>query len=180
MKCLKTEMMFNYLNDEMKEETKKSVREHLENCKKCQTKLAIVKKEIQLISDNLSLLEPTKIPDKHFVVPSYTKKRKKSFNTKFTFSVLPAIDIKKGLAFSAIILCLLTCLLLKKKSTSAYEEVVNHVVSMELSFMADPKQDLNENSLYMSVFDGEKMQLQIVRTSGTGETISHSIIPFNK
>jgi len=180
MKCLSENKIFDYLNQELSKDEKKFITEHIESCEKCRSKQIAVQSNIQLVNVKLDLLEPTNIPKEPFVVPVEKTKREQSIYRKILFPSLPFVNWKRALAFSTITICLIFGFLLKNKSEPNYEEICNHVVSIELSFMADPKQDLNENSLYMSFFDGEKMQLEIVRTSDTGKAISRDIIPLNQ
>ncbi len=180
MKCLSKNKIFDYLNEELKEDEKKYAIEHLKNCKKCRNKQMAVQSNIQLVSEKLELLEPTKIPKDPIVVQAEKTIKEKPIYHKTQFSISHFVTWKRALAFSMITIFLIFGFLLKNKSEPNYEEIYNHVVSIELSFMADPKQDLNENSLYMSFFDGKKMQLEIVRTSDTGKAISREIIPLNK
>lgn len=98
---------------------------------------------------------------------------------KKIFSISPFFDWKKALAFSMVAVCLILGLFLKKKSKPDYGEIFQHVVSLEQSFMADPKQDLNDNVFYISYFDEKKMQVEIIRASETGKTISRIVIPLN-
>lgn len=176
MKCLNKEIIFNYLNKQLNEDLKKRIAEHLENCTKCQNKYATVQKNIQLVNENLALLEPDQILEKPFVVP--TKEIKRHYQKKI-FSISPLLDWKKALAFSTVAICLIFVFFLNKKSKPDYEEIFQHVVSIEKSFMADPKQDIIDNVFYISRYDKEKQQVEIIRASETGETISQDVIPLN-
>ena len=176
MRSLNKEIIFNYLNKELNEDMKKNVAEHLESCKKCQKKYIAVQKNTQFVTENLALLEPDRVPEKPFIVPANEVKR---HYQKKIFSISPFLGWKKALAFSTVAICLIISSFLFKKSKPDYEEILHHVVSIEQSFIADPKQDLNHNAFYISHFDEQKMQVEIFKVSETGETISHDVIPLN-
>ncbi len=176
MKCLNREIIFNYLNKELNEDLKKRVAEHLESCKKCQNRYVAVQQNIQFVNENLALLEPERIPEKPFIVPAKAIDR---YYQKKILSISPFFDWKKALVFSTVAICLIMSFFLKKTSRPDYREIFQHVVAIEQSFMADPKQDLNDDAFYISCFDEEKMQVEIIRTSKKGKTISHEVIPLN-
>ena len=163
----------------MKKDERNYIVEHHESCEKYLNKLIAVQRTIQLVTNKLDLLEPTIIPEKAFVVPTETIKRKKSFYQKKISFVSPLLNWKRALAFSAIAACLIIGFLFKTKSKPNYEKIFAHVVEMEQSFMSDSKKDYNENVFYISSFDKEKKQVEIIRTSREGEIISREKIQLN-
>ena len=177
MKCLKKNKIFDYLNEELNGEEKKNVIEHLEKCEKCRNKQMAVQDKIQLVKEKLDLLESMNIPEKSFVIPAEKSISEQSVFKKIRFSSPPILNWKSALAVSTVFLCLIFGFLLKHKTKPNYEEMFLHVVAMEQSFMSDAKADYNENAFYISSFDEEKKQVEIIRTSNNGETISQKKFP---
>ena len=173
-------MIFNYINEEINERKLTSIAKHIENCEKCKTKYFTLQEKIKLVNSEFNLLKPMIIPQKPFVVPSGIFKDKKysirNVIESYVFT-MQSIKYKKAITIPILVICLFLVFVLQKKTQPDYGELSKHIAVIEQSFIADPKQALNENCFFVTSFDEEKKQIEILqKKSDTGKNISRNTI----
>lgn len=179
--CLNEYIIFNYINKELDEARSTSVAQHLADCDRCRNAYHTLRNKIRFVQEKLTCLAPDMVPEMPFVIPeAQTKKRKRSYPAKMfsLFRNASRPGWKKAIVFSALAACLLVLLFLADKSRPDYAGMFQHIVVNEQFYLAEPKQDLDDTSFYISFFDKEKMQVEIIRTTTGGETMSLVVIPL--
>jgi hypothetical protein len=156
---------------EQTSEQKNASEKHILECPKC----AKIYKQTKTFSGVYE--DKSDIPFPHWGKSWQVISERVFEKKRFTLEFIPRHKVV--FAVVASLLIFIFGVLLKNKSAPNYEEIFTHVVAMEQSFMSDAKADYNENVFYISSFDEEKKQVEIVRSSPTGENISKEKIPLN-
>ena len=76
MKCVNNKIIFNYIMNELENNTLHDLSIHFENCEKCKNKYIALQGKINLVNEEFSLLKPEVIPHKPFVIPDLTYKQR--------------------------------------------------------------------------------------------------------
>ena len=179
MKCLNNKLIFDFINKELNEMEFKDISIHIKDCEQCQKKYELLKEQIQLVNNTLTLLEPTRIPQKSFV-SSESKSKEKDHKIKniriSIFDKWLEIRFRKSIVISGLSICLILYILFIHHSHHDYLELSRNAAAIELSFLSNPKQDINEKSFFISIFNENEKQIEIIKTSINGNTISRNII----
>lgn len=104
MKCLKKNVILEYIDDEISEKETRMVEAHLSTCQKCREELESMKKDIDLVFENLALLDPTDVPADILIPP--LKVEKKARTKRFFIPAFRWWDWRVALAGSMLIFIL--------------------------------------------------------------------------
>jgi hypothetical protein len=183
MKCLKKEIIFNYINGELSKEDFLTVKNHLASCMKCQAIHDKHKAKIELIRKNLDELEPAIVPEHVFIKPMRHEKRKvRQFINGITdVKFVPRFVNWKRLIVVPVLLIFILLLFISKDKSKLYNEVETQRIffSAENYFDEDPKKDWNEKSLHITIINKQENTIELIRSSINKENISREVLKVN-
>lgn len=150
---------------------------HFENCEKCKNKYIALQEKTALVNAELSLLKPKVIPHKPFVLPAVTNKHRFRNIINSIIYAIRSLGYKKALTVPVLSICLILLFVLNKKPQPDFRELSQQIAAIEQSFIADSKQAMNENCFFVTYFDEETKQIEIIQKKcDTGVIISRNII----
>ncbi len=179
MRCLSNKLIFDFINKELDSQKLKEISNHIKKCEKCQHQYRVMTNKIELINHKITLLQPKIIPQKFFVTPE-SKLKEKDYKMKniliSIFDKCLEIRFRKSIVISGLSICLILYIFIFHHSHHDYLELSKNAAAIERSFLSNPKQDINEKSFFISIFNENEKQIEIIKTSIDGNTISRNII----
>ncbi|MBN1999780.1 hypothetical protein JW935_19650 [candidate division KSB1 bacterium] len=180
MKCPNKTTLFNYLQKELDQKTKKDISLHVKECAGCQKTIDTLVNNSLLVKNSLKRLEPVDIPPTPFFFKPSPRKNQTTLRP-----IIARIHLKPAAAWlcaTAVCVAVLLGITVFRNTKSVkpnLEEVSRHIAAMEQSYLADPKQAFHQNVLCLSVYDDNKKQVKITVTNSNEKTITENVIQLN-
>jgi hypothetical protein len=167
MKCFGREIIFDYINKELSEDTTTIIKNHLESCAKCREIFHHVNNQIQRVKTGLDLLTPEDIPESSFCLPQETRKTLKGIISNiFQQPLKISIELTwiKAVVFAFLILIFISIFSLRKNREISEKDLQRLLMIDNIYYEENPKVDWNGKKLVIIIFDEEKDTFELVRT----------------
>jgi hypothetical protein len=176
MKCFSRQIIFDYINKELSEDTTTIIKNHLESCATCREIFHHVNNQIQRVKTGLDLLTPENIPESSFCLPQEIKKPSQGIISNIFHQPLK-ISIEftwiKAAVLTFLILIFISIFSLRKDREISEKDLQRLLMIDNIYYEEDPKVDWKGKKLVIIIFDEEKDTFELVRTDmHEGETSS--------
>ena len=157
MSCFKEQMIFDLIQDELDEETRKQVQMHLVSCERCLRSYEKFCNDLKIVRENIERLTAPTLPETPII--SFKTERRR-FHQKFLIDIKKTkIKIKFGFAV-VIVCCIATFSLIKQKQQIDKEVLVAKIIATEEFFDSD---QIKNGGFFWSIYNKEENNIQIIR-----------------
>ncbi len=155
MQCLSNEQLLNYINMEIPDRELKIIQDHIKSCVNCNNQYGQLLKQIHLVKESVSLLDPAPISIPEFIFPEQEK-------SKNSLRIKPLI-IRLSIAATILILISFSILLINQKKQRNIEM---QLLQMQQEILiSDMNEAWHNRDLIFTQFNAETGETEVFLSS---------------
>ena len=182
MRCVRRQRLFDYLNGELSRGERADVDSHLSSCEKCRKTLRELEERVRSVKQAVSKMDPWALPD--VSLPGFEMEEPASAagRSKVRAPMGPSWRLRTvpWAAFSGAALMMLAAILILWPRKDVIENRAGfdfQSFHLESVFLTDAKEDWDEKRLYLTIYDEETGQMEIIKTSLNEDNITREVVP---
>ncbi|MGP8329719.1 MAG: hypothetical protein ACT6FF_05330 [Methanosarcinaceae archaeon] len=177
MKCVKLEIFFDFINNELSREKSLNVSNHLEKCRKCRLKCEALKAQVEFVNQRMDELNPVSIPEPLFIQP---KASSKSIVQALIGKIIPGRNLTGRIRWRwafvlVIVFGILWRITIPEKTTLSNEQTQMLLVAAENFFDDDPKKDWPDQACIIVNIDEENNTVEFIKSSIKKKNIDRKV-----
>ena len=181
MKCIKNEIIIQYLDNQLSPSEKNSIEDHVSHCSRCESAVAEMKDNVALVKKDLSLLNPEAVDVPLLICPEKTDKQKslsKIFRPAFAWPIDSSLWIKRIVIPTAAVLILVTLTIInfnifeRESDPVQIETVIN---DLDEIIIDNPNEWWTDRRLIIIIIDEDKKTVERIITSKNEDDIIREV-----